>query len=93
MRYLSHGVKVGDPWPKFLIVATYPYRGAYAALKKYAHGKVAAGPHGSIYFVDPGVPTNVYVAFPKVNYEMEIFDPSPAVARKIASTGRIRPIR
>src|SRR5205085_7031602 len=53
VRYLPHGVQAGDPRPKFLVVATYPFPGAYRALKKYAKGKAVAGPHGSIYFQRP----------------------------------------
>ncbi len=92
VRYLPHGVKAGGAPGKHLIVATYPYRGAYAGLKKYANGKAVAGPNGSIYFVLPGKPTSVYVAFPKVNYEIEVYDPSPAVARSIAATGQVVPV-
>jgi hypothetical protein len=92
VRYLPHGVKAGVTSAKFLIVATYPYRGAYAALTKYSHGKAVAGPHGSIYFARPTDPKSVYVAFPNVNYEVEIYDPSAAVSRSIAATGRVVPV-
>jgi hypothetical protein len=93
VRYLPHGVKAGGAPGKHLIVATYPYRGAYAALKKYAHGKVVAGPNGSIHFVLPGQSTSVYVAFPKVNYEIEVYDPKAAVALAVASSGLVTPVR
>jgi hypothetical protein len=93
VRYLPHGVVAGDTRPKFLIVATYPFRGAYAAVKKYSKGKAVAGPHGSIYYVRPADRRSVLVAFPKVNYEIEVYDPSPAVARAIAASGRVRPVR
>lgn len=92
VRYLPHGVRPGDPTSKYQIVATYPLSGAYAALKHYAKGKESHGPGGSIYFVKPGHPTNVYVAFPRVDYEMEIYDPSPAAARALATSGRLAPV-
>jgi hypothetical protein len=93
VRYLPKRVKVNGKPGRLLIVATYPYPGAYAALKKAANGKAVAGPHGSIYFVRPGYPKSVYVAFPKVNFEIEVYDPSPAVAKAIAATGRVAPVR
>ena len=34
IRYLPSGTKVGDPRPRFLTVATYPFPGAYAAVAK-----------------------------------------------------------
>jgi hypothetical protein len=92
VRYLPKRVKVNGKPGRLLIVATYPLRGAYVSLKKAANGKAVAGPHGSIYFVRPGSPTNVYVAFPKVDYEMEVYDPRPAVAKAIAATGRVVPV-
>jgi hypothetical protein len=92
VRYLPRGVHPGDTRTRFLIVATYPFPGAYSAVKKYANGKAVAGPNGSIYFVRPNDRRSVLVAFPKVDDEIEIYDPSPAVARSIAATGLVRPV-
>ncbi len=77
--------------PERLVVATYPSPGAFAALKKRADGKAIAGPHGSVYFVNAN-PRNVSVAFPNVDYEIEINDASPAVALAIAQSGAILPV-
>ena len=93
VRYLRHGVQPGERPGKFLIVATYPLRGAYRHLKEYANGKAVAGPNGSIYFANPDYPTSVYVAFPKLNFEIEVYDPSPKVARSVAASGAVRPVR
>jgi hypothetical protein len=93
VRYLPRGVRAGDPRARFLIVATYPFRNAYATVKKYAKGKAVAGPNGSIYFVRPNDPKSVLVAFPNVDDEIEVYDHSPAVARAIAADGRVRPVR
>ena len=70
-------------------------RGAYQALKDYAKsakGKVVAGPNGSIFVVDPTSPKSVYVAWPKVDYEIEVYDPKPKVARAIAASGEVQPV-
>jgi len=93
VRYLPHGARVGSRGTRFLIVATYPFPGAYNAVEKYSKGKAVAGPNGSIYYVRPGDPKSVIVAFRGVNYQVEVYDPHPAVARTIAATGRVRPVR
>jgi FlaG/FlaF family flagellin (archaellin) len=93
VRYLPQRAHVGAPSAKFLIVGTYPVRRAYSKVKKAAHGKAVAGPNGSIYWVRPNDPKSVLVAFPRVNYEIEVYDPSPKVARSIAADGLVRPVR
>ena len=92
VRYLPRGVAAGAPGSKFLVVATYPLSGAYGALKKFAKGKAVAGPHGSIFFALPGNRESVYVAFPGVDYEVEVYDPSPKVARAIVMSGAVSPV-
>jgi hypothetical protein len=92
VRYLPRGVK-GGKQGRLLIVATYPLRDAFARVKKYANGKPIAGPNGSIYAVNRDVPTSVYIAFPKVDYEIEVYDPSPKVARTVAASGQVQSVR
>jgi hypothetical protein len=92
VRYLPNGIRVGDPGQNFLIVATYPVPGAFAVLKKQANGKAIAGPDGSIILVDSFKPRSVYVAFPDIDYEIEIHGPSPEVALATAQSGDIRPV-
>jgi len=93
VRYLPHGVRAGHRGTKWLIVATYPVRGAFSALKKYAHGKAVAGPNRSIFYVRPDYRKSVLMAFPGVNDQIEVYGPSPAVARAIVESGRVRPVR
>jgi hypothetical protein len=92
VRYLPHGVQAGGSPGKCLIVATYHVAHAYKAIEKYAHGKAVAGPRGSIYVVNPASPKSVYIGFPNVNFEIEVYDPSPKVARAIAAEGLVRPV-
>jgi len=75
-----------------LLVATYPFPHAFAALKKQADGNAVAGPDGSIIYVNPHDPKSVLMAFPKVDYQVEIWDARPAVALATAESGDIRPI-
>jgi hypothetical protein len=93
VRYLPPGVRVGAPSSKFLIVGTYRIAHAFDAVKTFCGRGAVAGPHGSIYCPRPGAPKSVYVAFPKVDYEIEVYDPSPKVSRAIAAAGRVRPVR
>ena len=93
VRYLPTGVRAGDPRARFLIVATYPLAGAYAKLKKSAHGKAIQGPGSSIVVVRPSDRRSVLIAWPSVPYEVEIYDPHPPVALATALSGRVRPNR
>ena len=92
VRYLPDGIRVGDPGRNFLIVATYLVPGAFTVLKKQADAKAIPGPNGSIVLVSSSKPTSVYIAFPNVDYEIEIYDPSPAVALSTAESGDVQPV-
>jgi hypothetical protein len=92
LRYLPQGVQVGDPRPGYLTVATYPFHGAYAALKKVAGGTAINLTHGGIAVVDGHYPESVHLAYPGTNYQVEVFDPSPARARAIVTSGDITSI-
>ena len=91
VRYLPKGVAVGSSTP-YLTVATYPFQGAYAAIlaltrQKGAHKLTLKG--GGIGLVDSEDPKSIHIAYPSVNYQIEVFDPSPAAARKLVTSGRI----
>jgi hypothetical protein len=92
IRYLPPKAKVGSPAPAYLAVATYPFTGAYAALQKVAGSNAISIPGGGIAFVDATDPKSVHLAFPNSNYQVEVYDPSPARARAVATSGRIRPV-
>jgi len=94
IRYLPSGVEVGDPKASYLTVATYPFRNAYSALEKAAGGanKIQLA-RGGIGIVDAGYPKSVHVAYPGVNYQVEVFNPSPAASRKLVASGAIAPVR
>jgi hypothetical protein len=94
IRYLPAGVSVGDLKPSYLTVATYPYRSARAAVARTARGaptiKLA---HGGIGVVDPSYRKSIHLAFPGSDYQIEVFDPSPSVSRKLVASGAIAPVR
>lgn len=92
VRYLPPGVKAGSSRP-YLSVATYPFPDAFAALERTANGATTIKlAHGGIGIVDSAYPKSVHVAFPGSNYEIEVFDPSPRVARRVVASGTIAPV-
>jgi hypothetical protein len=92
LRYLPRGVKVGDERANFTIVGTYPFPDAFESLQRVSGGKAVAVPGGGIAVVHDGYPQSVHVAYPDVDYQMEVYDPSPARALQLATSRALRPI-
>jgi len=95
IRYLPKGVRVGDQHANYLIVATYPVRNAYRAVQTAAKEKGAETfgiASGGKALVNSSAPTNVYFAYPRSDYQVEVFDPHPGRARSLVSSGKIRPL-
>jgi hypothetical protein len=95
VRYLTPHARAGDRRAAFLTVATYPLANAFGALKAAAKRAGAAGfalPRGGVAVYDRTRPTNLYVAYPNGDEQIEVFSPSPAEARRLVQRGRIRPL-
>ena len=95
IRYLPKGVKVGDTRASYLIVATYPVPNAYKAVQTAAKEDGAITfrlPRGGLAVYNRNAQTNVYFAFPGSRSQVEVFDPTPRRARRLVSSGQIRPI-
>ncbi len=91
VRYLPAGVAVGSGKP-YLTVATYPFRGAYAALAQKAAAKGAVTARlagGGIAILDSSYPESVHLAYPNVAYQVEVYDPTPARAMQLVSAGEV----
>ncbi len=94
LRYLPSGVQVGSPKAE-LTVGTYPVADALADVERSASGSTAvrlAAPRGGVAFYTRDRPTNVYVAFPDLPYQIEIFDPDAARAKSLVQSGKVAPI-
>jgi len=94
IRYLPRGVAVGAAVP-YLTVATYPFPSAYGAIqaltkKKGTESIKLSG--GGLGEVDPKYPKSIHLAYPKSDFQIEVFDPSPARVRRIVSSGQISQI-
>jgi hypothetical protein len=96
VRYLPRDVRVGDPRPQFLVVATYPVEDAFAATQNAARGSAETTQriaNGGIVYYASGSPTNVYLAYPGEDYQVEVFHPNAETALRLVTSGRIRPVR
>ena len=91
VRYLRPGLLAGTAG-RFLTISTYPFVGAFKAVKTEGKGDAAAGPGGSIVYVRAGDPTSVLIAFRGVPYEIEVYDPRPPVSVTVARSGRVQPV-
>lgn len=96
IRYLPRGVEVGDRTGGYLLVATYPIRDAYRAVQRAGARPGAVTfrvPGGGLAVYNRDAETNVYFAYPRSRYQVEVYDPDPGTARRLVASGTIRPIR
>jgi hypothetical protein len=96
IRYLPQGIPVGDPRPDYLTVGTYPKANSYAQLKRQAQrrgnkSRPAAG--GGLAVWSDGRPQSVYLAYPRADLQIEVYDPFAARARRLVTSGVVKPIR
>jgi hypothetical protein len=96
VRYLPRGAAAGDRRSSFLTVGTYPGVAAYRNLKKVSTGSAV---HSNL-LADDGLlvapkrlPKSVYLAYPKADYQVEVYDGSAGAARQLALNGLIEPVR
>jgi hypothetical protein len=92
VRYLSPGIRVGDKRAIFLTVATYPFRDAFDALRQAAHGNGIKLRGGGLAVVRQDYPKSVHLAYPGVDYQVEIYHPSPQRSLQVAVSGAVAPV-
>lgn len=92
IRYLPTGTPVGTKRATYLIVATYPFRNALKALTDLPGDNEVKIPGGGVAIVDESHPESVHMAFPGVDRQIEIYDPSPARSLTVAKSGTVRPV-
>jgi hypothetical protein len=82
VRYLPAGAKVGSDKP-YLTVGTYPVRNAYTTTMAAAKqpGSTLIPVPGGVAFYNKSRPTSVYVAFPGIDEQIEVYDPSVSAVR------------
>jgi hypothetical protein len=93
VRYLPAGVSVGDEAPSYTTIATYSTPDAYGTMQRSAASpgfEQANAPNGGLAVWRASKATSVYLAFPKSDYLVEVYDPSPRRARSLALSARVR---
>ena len=95
VRYLPQGVAVGSQSPAYTIVGTYPVPHAYNVLNGLARKSGESSfpaPRGGFAVYSKSSPTNIYLAYPGSNLQIEVYDPSPKRARSLIDSGRVAPV-
>lgn len=95
LRYLDEGAAIGDPRPDFLSVGTYPVGNAYEKLEAVAQLEGTAAEmldEGALAVQSDEAPESVYVAYPDRDLQIEVYDPNPRQAFRIATSGAVQPV-
>jgi hypothetical protein len=92
IRYLPPGAKVGSKQQTYLVVATYPVAHAFRSIKNLTAEHPFPIPGGGIAIVDQKHPESVHLAYPGVDYQLEVYDPSPARSLQVATSGEVRTV-
>jgi hypothetical protein len=95
VRYLTRGARVGTKTP-YETIGTYPLASAFSVTEVLARKKgsvsVPVGGQG-VAFYYASRPQSIYVAYPGATVQIEVYDPSPAVARKLVTGGSLQQLR
>ena len=75
-----------------MTVATYPFGGAFQALENVKDGQHISIPGGGIALVNPSYTKSIHLAYPNVDYQAEVYDPTPARVLELVRSGQIRPV-
>jgi len=95
VRYLTGGARVGDPSPEFPTIGTYPVLNAYRDLQSYArseHADTRRIAHRGLAMVVPGSPTSVFFAYPRQEFQVEVYDARQGRALDLVTSGAIKPV-
>lgn len=94
VRYLTAGAEAGDQRADFLTVGTYLHSDPVGALRrqgKESGGVLAEAPGGAVVYFSRNQPRSVYMAYPGVDVQIEVYDPSFQRALQLVNSGQIVP--
>jgi hypothetical protein len=92
VRYLTGGAEAGSQKPDFLTVSTYDQANAVAALRRQGKepgGVIGTAPGNATVYFSQTNPQSVYLAYPGVPVEIEVYDPSFKRALQLVNSGQI----
>jgi len=95
VRYLTDGAEAGDPRADFLTVGTYAHPDPVAALRRQGKepgGVLGTAPGKAVVYFSRDQPGSVYLAYPGVDVEIEVFDPNFTRALQLVNSGQIVPV-
>jgi hypothetical protein len=95
LRYLPPGTPAGDSDPAFLTVGTYPVADAQAALRQAAResgGTLGRVEDGGMTLENSSSEGSVYLAYPRSDLQIEVYDPRPGRALALIRSGAIVPV-
>lgn len=95
VRYLTEGAEAGDERADFLTVGTYFQADAVKALREQAKasdGVLGTAPGKAVVYFNRDQPASVYLAYPGVDVQIEVFDPSFTRALQLVNSGQIVPV-
>jgi hypothetical protein len=92
IRYLRGGAEAGDPRAEFLTVGTYEHPDPVTALRRQGKepgGVIGSAPGKAVVYFNRNQPSSVYLAYPGVDVEIEVFDPNFTHALQLVNSGQI----
>jgi hypothetical protein len=92
VRYLTDGAEAGDPQPDFLTVSTYANADPVAALRRQGNqpgGVLGEAPGGATVYFSRNQPQSVYIAYPGIDVQIEVYDPDSKQALQLVNSGQI----
>lgn len=95
VRYLTGDAKAGDPRPNFLTVGTYDRPHPVEELRQQGKREgavLAEAPGGAVVYYDRRAPQSVYLAYPGVDAQIEVYDPNVKQALTLVNSGQIVPV-
>jgi hypothetical protein len=95
VRYLTDEAGVGDPSTSFLTIGTYRVGDAVEGLEKVERRPNTVRhdlPGGGLVVVNTEHPSSAYVAYPGAEEQVEVYDPDPKEAIRVATSGEVVPI-
>jgi hypothetical protein len=92
VRYLTGGAEAGDPGADFLTVGTYADNDPVGTLKRQGKepgGVLVSAPGNATIYFNRNDPHSVYLAYPGVAAQIEVYDPDFKRALQLVESGQI----